>query len=902
MNSSLILTSLRSIRTKFGLVTAGILLGLLLVFYLGGRFILVHMIREAEKDIQLIGNDIKSVVHSELRALQQVAIRAADALSLSGGEVTHEFLQTQLGPFSDEGTPVNLVIALAADGKFLKGCFLAPGKPLQPVEGDEVLPYLTLLPSLLATDTVGRIPSGVITFRQKPVFIAAAPHKKTSGEAAGFILIGSLFNNHPLLSKINKVTHGMQVAVSDQQRSRHAAGKGKPVPAKTGIAPVFAEALNYYSGGLWHLGENVFEAVIPIHDILGKEVTSISIRLPQTFSSLASIALGWLTVFVASVGILFVLPIFWLQTRIVLNPLTSLSEQIRKIGECHLDGNCASLHWPHKDEFGMLAQSVNSMLDALSHKTKQVGQIEQRQRALIAGMPDGLCVFDANAHLVAVHKQPDYAHPIPGLIAGHPIMPPLFPEADCETLRKAIGETFRTEKIQMVIVSCRESDGSYRHFETRISRMDTYFALVILRDVTAEWRERETRVQIEDRLAKIQKMESLGNLAAGIAHDFNNILAIIQNTVEVTWESPDASEKEAVGTIRQATGKAAALTRELMTYAGQTRITFKRDDPNTVVLDLEKLMGGVVAPNVSIELKLTPGLPQIDTDPQQFWKVLINLLKNASEAMNGTRGHIRISTYPLTLTPANIGDFFSTHALAPGNGVVFQVDDTGSGIPREVINRLFEPFFSTKAVGRGLGLATVFAIVDAHNGGIAIDSELGKGTTFRVWLPAVKTFYSAVLSPAAPTSSLRAVTASGKEAVSAPVQAVPLPRPLVLLVEDDPAILQSTAIALRSLNADPLTAATKREALALFRKQADNVSMILLDAHIGHLDNVRLLSTLRARNPHVPVVIISGYSETRIREMFTSEPYNGFLSKPYTRNELKDVLERFAMATHREAT
>jgi len=901
MNSSSILTSLRSIRTKFGLVTAGILMGLLLVFYLGGRFILVHMIREAEKDIQLIGNDIKGVVHSELRSLQQVAVRAADAFSLTGGEVTHEFLEKQLGPFSEEsGTPVNLVIALAADGRFLKGCFLAPGKPLQPVEGDEVMPYLTLLPSLLATDVAGRIPSGVISFKQKPVFIAAAPYKNTSGDVAGFILVGSLFNNHPLLSKINKVTHGMQVAVSDQQRHRNVHGKEKPTPAKTGLAPVFAEALNYYSGGLWHLGENVFEAVIPIHDILGKEVTSISIRLPQTFSSLASIALGWLTVFVASVGILFVLPIFWLQTRIVLNPLTSLAEQIRKIGECHLDGNCASLHWPHKDEFGMLAQSVNSMLDALSHKTKQVGQIEQRQRALIAGMPDGLCVFDANAHLVAVHKQPDYAHPIPGLIAGHPIMPPLFPEADCETLRKAISETFRTEKIQMVIVSCRESDGSYRHFETRISRMDTYFALVILRDVTAEWRERETRVQVEDRLAKIQKMESLGNLAAGIAHDFNNILSIIQNTVELTWETPDADEKEAVSTIRQATGKAAALTRELMTYAGQTRINFKRDDPNTVVLDLEKLMGGVVAPNVSIELKLTPGLAQVDTDPQQFWKVLINLLKNASEAMNGARGHIRISTYPLTLNTENIRDFFSTHALAPGNGVVFQVDDTGSGIPRDVINRLFEPFFSTKAVGRGLGLATVFAIVDAHNGGIAIDSEMGKGTTFRVWLPAVKNHFPIMPPPSAAPHPLRVVTADEKVAAAAPAQPSPQQqrRPVVLLVEDDPAILQSTAIALRSLNVDPLTAATKREALSLFRKQADNVCMILLDAHIGHLDNVRLLSTLRARNPHVPVVIISGYSETRIREMFTSEPYNGFLSKPYTRNELKDVLDRFATATH----
>jgi len=578
----------------------------------------------------------------------------------------------------------------------------------------------------------------------------------------------------------------------------------------------------------------------------------------------------------------------------VLNPLCSIAEQIRRIGECHLDGNCASLYWPHKDEFGMLAQSVNSMLDSLSRKTKQVGQIEQRQRALIAGMPDGLCVFDANAHLVAVHKQPDYTHPIPGLITGYPVRPPLFPEADCETLRKAIGETFQTEKIQMVLVSCRESDNSYRHFETRICRMDAYFALVIFRDVTAEWRDRETRVQVEDRLSKIQKMESLGNLAAGIAHDFNNILAIIQNTVEATWENPDPETREAVAIIRQATGKGAALTRELMTYAGQTRITFKRDDPNSLVLDLEKLMGGVVAPNVSIELKLTPNLPYVDTDPQQFWKVIINLLKNASEAMSGSRGHICISTYPFMLTPVNIGDFFSTHALTPGNGVVFQIDDTGSGIPPEIIKRLFEPFFSTKAVGRGLGLATVFAIVDAHNGGIAIDSEQGKGTTFRIWLPAVKDTRSTL--PQTPAAALPATAEPPEKETAAPVSAEPKAPPRVLLIEDDPAILQSTSFALRSLNAETLTAATKREALSIFRKQGDTISLVLLDAHIGHLDNVRLLSTLRLRNPNVPIVVISGYNETRIHEMFASESYDGFLGKPYTRNELEGVLNQFVLS------
>jgi len=893
------LSAFRSIRTKFGLVMAGILLGLLLVFYLGGRFILVHMIREAEKDIQVIGSDVKNIVYSELGYLRKTAIRAADAFLRAGGEVTHEFLQAQLDPFFMKGaTPVNLAIALAADGSFQKGCFQTPDTPPLPIEASEILPYLAPLPSLLDTNTVRQLPSGLITFRQKPVLIGSAPLKTPSGEIAGFILTGSLFHTHPLLSRINKVSHGMQVTIAEHH-VRPATSKGKsPLSPTAGIFPVFSDALNIYSGGRWHLGENVFETVIPIHDILGREVTSISIRLPQSFSSLASIALGWLTVFVASVGILFVLPIFWLQTRIVLNPLCSLAEQIRRIGEGHLDGNCASLYWPHKDEFGMLAQSVNSMLDALSRKTKQVDQIEQHQRALIAGMPDGLCVFDTDAHLVAVHKQPDYTLPIPGLIPGCPVRPPLFPDADCETLRKAISEAFKTENIQMVLVSCRESDNTYRHFEARICRMDAYFALVIFRDVTSEWRDRETRMQVESRLSKIQKMESLGNLAAGIAHDVNNILAIVQNTVEATWENPDPETRKAVATILQATGKGAALTRELMTYAGQTRITFKREDPNSLILDLEKLMGSVVAPNVSIELKLTPNMPLVDTDPQQFWKVIINLLKNASEAMSGARGHIRISTYPFMLTPVNIADFFSTHALSPGSGVVFQIDDTGSGIPPEIIKRLFEPFFSTKAIGRGLGLATVFAIVDAHNGGIAIDSEQGKGTTFRIWLPAVKEDTRATPVQHTPAAALPStVGPHDKEAAVPTPPAAKKSPPRVLLIEDDPAILQSTSFALRSLNAEPLTAATKREALSIFRKQGDSISLILLDAHIGHLDNVRLLSTLRLRNPNVPIVVISGYNEARIREMFASESYDGFLSKPYTRSELEAVLNRFALSS-----
>lgn len=887
MKERSILTALRSIRTQFGLVTACTLLGLLCVFYLGGRYILVQMIRQAEQNIQTIGNDIKDVVYGELSRLQQVAGRVAEGVPRSDEEITHDFLQAQLGAFSGP-LPINLAAALAADGTFRNGCSLFPGEPLHVVEPREIQPYFSSASPLLLhlrSETRKSMP-GIIVLNGRPLFFALSPVKAADGRFRGFIILGSLLQNAALINRINAVTPGMQVALAN--RPGGLASTSASLGQEDRPSPVFHDVLTYPSGGSWHLGENAFEAVIPVTDILGQEVTAISIRLPGSFSSLASIALGWLTTFVACVGIVFVLPIFWLQTRLVLNPLSKLAQQIRLIGERHLDGDCESLHWPRNDEFGVLAQSVNEMLAALASKTQQNTQSEQRQRALIAGMPDCLCVFDNQANVVTVRKQPDYAHPIPGLIAGRPLSPPLFPDTDCEALREAVEEAFRTERIQMVILSCREANGTYRHFETRISRMDEFFVLVVFRDVTKEWHDRETREQVEDRLAKIQKMESLGTLAAGIAHDFNNILAIIQNTVELTWENPAEDEREAVGTIRQATGKGAALTRELMTYAGHTCISFKQEDPNSMILDLEKLMNGVIAQNVILELKLTPGLPAVDADPLQFWKVIINLLKNASEAMNGSSGHIRISTYPFALTHQNAAEFFSTHALPQGRGVVFQIDDSGSGIPKEVIDRMFEPFFSTKAVGRGLGLATVFGIVDVHNGGIAIASEPGKGTSFRVWLPVSKNPDGATPFP----PQVPAAPDARSDRQHAPAASS---RPCVLLVEDDPSILQSTSIVLRSLGVDTLAAASKREALALFRKHADSVGLILLDAQIGSIDNVRLLATLRLRKPGTPAIILSGHAEEKIQKMFESEAYDGFLGKPYTRSELKEMIARFVV-------
>jgi CheY-like chemotaxis protein len=248
--------------------------------------------------------------------------------------------------------------------------------------------------------------------------------------------------------------------------------------------------------------------------------------------------------------------------------------------------------------------------------------------------------------------------------------------------------------------------------------------------------------------------------------------------------------------------------------------------------------------------------------------------------MNGLRGAVQISTYEFAVTEENKRDFFCTHSLACEPGVIFEVSDTGTGIPKEILKRIFEPFFSTKSSGRGLGLATAFGIVDAHNGAIAVSSEVSKGTTFRVWLPVSK-----MVPPEAEAVRSSVGTTTHRKATTE--------RPCVLIIEDDRAVLQTTRILLKSLGLDSLEAVSERNALGVFGKNAERINLILLDATIENTDNVKLLGLLRQQKSDVPVVIVSGYSEKWISELFASQPIEGFLGKPYTRDQLIAAIRPF---------
>jgi len=591
----------------------------------------------------------------------------------------------------------------------------------------------------------------------------------------------------------------------------------------------------------------------------------------------------WMTVViaVASMGILFMILIFSLQARLIFTPLKQITEAVNKVsdGQYHA-GDCLKLRWAVNDEMGLFVQSVDEMALRLSEKTCALAEVQDYQLAFLTSIPDCVCLFNRETKLVKMYKQPDLVPPVRGLVAGECLMAPFFLDQDSEHLQSAILKAIGTGKSQLAFVSLRETSDVFRHFEVRVCKINSENVLVVLKDITRDKKEADHKRQVEGHLVRVEKIESLGTLAAGIAHDVNSMLTVIRNTLEVTWKNPLNSEREGIRTILQAAEKGTLLTKELMTYAGQNQVKFKRSDPNEVVLAMENLLQGVMASNVILELKLGENLPKVDADPHQFWKVLLNLLKNASEAMNGLRGAVQISTYEFAVTEENKRDFFCTHSLACEPGVAFEISDTGTGIPKELLKRIFEPFFSTKSSGRGLGLATAFGIVDTHNGAISVTSEVGKGTTFRVWLP---------VSKMEPTEA---------ESIQSSV-GTPTPRkstkdhPCVLIIEDDRAVLQTTRILLKSLGLDSLEAVSKRNALSVYGKNAERINLILLDATIENMDNVKLLGLLRKQKSDVPVVIVSGYSEKRIAELFASEPIDGFLGKPYTRDQLISAIRPF---------
>ncbi|BDU69017.1 hypothetical protein GETHOR_11180 [Geothrix oryzae] len=383
------------------------------------------------------------------------------------------------------------------------------------------------------------------------------------------------------------------------------------------------------------------------------------------------------------------------------------------------------------------------------------------------------------------------------------------------------------------------------------------------------------RRQAEDALRQTQKLESLGVLAGGIAHDFNNLLTVVLGNLNLTqMHLPETSPaRPYLANMEAGVLRATELTKQMLAYSGRGHFMVRPHDLNAVVRDLTHLLEVSISKKVRLRCDLEPGLPAIQADVAQLQQVVMNLVTNASDAIGDREGAIHISTSLEDLDEGDLRSRYRVEAPVPGRHVVLEVEDTGSGMTPEVMERIFDPFFTTKATGRGLGLSAMLGILRGHGAGLRIASEVGRGSTFRLCFPAAS-------EPASPRPS-------GESSAEAP----PV-RGLVLLVDDEPQILQTTGSALTSLGLEVVTATDGLEALERFREHRTSLRLVLMDLTMPRMDGREAFQAMRALDPRIPVVLSSGFTEQDSRLAFQGGSPAAFLQKPYQLKDLRTAIQK----------
>ncbi len=404
---------------------------------------------------------------------------------------------------------------------------------------------------------------------------------------------------------------------------------------------------------------------------------------------------------------------------------------------------------------------------------------------------------------------------------------------------------------EMTITPIREADGDISHF------------IAIKKDITQH-------VRLKEHLHHLQKMEAVGQLAGGVAHDFNNLLTIIHGNAQLVLSDGahlKEEDRRCLQQITNATERAANLTRQLLAFGRNQNFQFQPVNLNQVIGNFTRMLKRVVGEQVVLECHYADNLPPVSADVGMIEQILINLIVNARDAMPAG-GSITVSTETADIDTA----YVNLHPEAePGNFVCFTVSDTGVGIYPEYLPRIFEPFFTTKEAGKGtgLGLATVYGIVKQHQGWVDVSSQLGCGTTFKIFLPAgVCDGAETNVSPA----PLRRAAGCEK----------------ILLVEDDMDVRTIARNVLEATGYQVWEASDGLEALNIWKANAPQIDLLLTDVIMpGGLNGRELADRLRGERPGLKVILMSGYSSDRLG---TIQMHNRILPKPFSLEDLTQAV------------
>ena len=388
----------------------------------------------------------------------------------------------------------------------------------------------------------------------------------------------------------------------------------------------------------------------------------------------------------------------------------------------------------------------------------------------------------------------------------------------------------------------------------------------IARDITE-------RKQFEEQLRQTQRLESLGVLAGGIAHDFNNLLTGVLGNASIASEilSPGSAAQPLLRDITKATQRLSDLTRQLLAYSGKGTLAFAPVNISELVREISALIQASIPKSVHVRLQLDDQVPLVNADPSQLQQIVMNLIINGAEAVpGGELGTVTVSTSVQQVDEQYIRTVFSPGQVHPGRFVCLEVHDSGKGMDAGTVSRIFDPFFRTKAQGRGLGLAAVLGIAQSHNGAIKVYSQPGKGTTFKVLLPAMAE------EATRPSSARVGLRGTG----------------LVLVIDDEEIVRNVAKTALELYGYNVLIAEDGQQGIELYERMADEIRVVVLDLMMPRMNGEETYRRLRLIRPDVKVILSSGYNDIEALSKFSGKDLAGFLKKPFTAAQLGEVIKQ----------
>jgi PAS domain S-box-containing protein len=380
-------------------------------------------------------------------------------------------------------------------------------------------------------------------------------------------------------------------------------------------------------------------------------------------------------------------------------------------------------------------------------------------------------------------------------------------------------------------------------------------------------------------LQRAQKLESLGELSGGIAHDFNNILTIIVGYCGLTKMNYESAKKY-IPQIEQAAERAAVLCRQMMAYAGKAQLTMTEVNMVMQVEETVEMLKSTLPQNAVIKSEFSANIPMIKGDPSQLHQVVMNLIINASEAIGVGHGEVNVSLAKFEVIAGKTLDDYNGKSIPHGEYICLEVTDNGCGMDNDTKWKLFEPFYTTKFTGRGLGMSAVLGIVKSHHGALQLFSQLGQGTTFKVYLPALVGELSGSSGEGSSTSEA-AWQGSGT----------------ILLAEDEEQVRFIAKELLEMFGFTVLEAVNGKEALDMYQKNSADISLVFTDVGMPVMDGYELFEELKKLKPELPIIISSGYGDAEVSARIGSDNIAGIISKPYNLDKLQEVLKSVVEST-----